>query len=212
MSSLVNPSGRLIQYSRTKGKMTVLLDNLWFANGVALSPNEDFIVVSDLVRSKLVKVWLKEGKLGESETFADGLPGCPDNLTPDKNGLWTALPLTADPENPFLVQSMASLPLFRKFLARLATLGELLFETVDKVYPNDFSKNLAHEIGATGLATFLYPKRATILRFDWKGNILAAYHAFDGAAYTHVMEMDGHLYLGSFTQDYIAKVVKRAHL
>lgn len=212
LSSLVNPSGRLIHYARATGKMTVLLDNLWFANGVALSPNEDFVVVCDLMRSKMVKYWLKGEKAGESETFLEGIPGFPDNLSSDKNGLWVALPIAADPEHPFIVQSMATMPLVRKFNARLLSLFELLFDTIDKVYPNDFIKNLSQNCGSTGSFSFLFPKRSTILRIDWNGNILAAYHAFDGSLYTHVMEMNGNLYLGSLTHDYIAKVTRRAHL
>lgn len=202
----------MIHYSRKTKKMTVLLDNLWFVNGIVLSPEEDFLVVSDLGRSMLVKYWLKEGKFGETETFAEGLPGGPDNLSSDKNGVWAALALIADPENPFIPHSMAPLPLVRKFVARLMALGELFFTTVDKVYPNEFSKCAATFIGSSESAASLLPDRNTILRFDWNGNIIAAYHAFDGKHYTHVMEMNGHLYLGSIAHDHIAKVVRRAHL
>lgn len=209
MSLIANPSGRLIHFSRATGKITVLLDKLWFANGVALSPEEDFIVVSDLGRSKLVKFWLKSGK---TETFAEGLPGVPDNLTPDAQGLWVALPLTCDPQNPLLMQSMAGTPLIRKFFARIFSLLELLFTTIDKVFPNDFSKGVAHKSGSSEMISSLLPTRSSILRLDWKGNIVAAYHSNDGAAYTHVMDWDGQLYLGSFTHNYIAKVVRQAHL
>lgn len=209
---LANPSGRLIHFERNTGKLTVLLEKLWFANGVALSPDEDFIVVSDLGRSKIVKVWLKTEKAGESETFIEGLPGVPDNLTPDKNGIWVALPLTADPQNPYLAQSMARLPLLRKFHARLGSLVELLFTSIDSVFPNDICKSLAFKVGSAEWIKLLYPSRATILRIDWNGNVIAAYHSYEGAVYTHVMELNGHLYLGSISQNYIAKVLKRAHL
>lgn len=212
MSLLVNPSGRLIHFSRTMGKFTVLLDKLWFANGVALSPEEDFIVVSDLGRVRLLKFWLKDGKFGQNETFAEGLPGVPDNLTPDANGLWAALPVTADPQNPIIQHSMARMPLLRKFFARNLALIELFFKTTDNIYPNDFSKSMAHYVVSGEMMSSLFPARATILRFDWKGNIIAAYHANDHALYTHVLELDGYLYLGSFTHNYIAKIKKRAHL
>lgn len=212
MAFLANPSGRLIHLERKSRKMTVLLDNLWFANGVALSANEDFIVVSDLGRSKLVKYWLKTEKVGQSETFVDGLPGVPDNLTPDTNGIWVALALAADPQNPALSQSMAPLPFVRKFHVRVLTLIELLFSSIDSIFPNDFCKFLADKVGSGDSVKFMYPPRATILRLDWNGNIIAAYHSFDGAVYTHVLELNGHLYLGSIFNDYIAKVVRRAHL
>lgn len=208
----MNPSGRLIHYSRTSGKLTVLLDKLWFANGVALSPNEDFILVSDLQRSKLLKVWLKSERFGEIESFAEGLPGTPDNLAPDVNGIWVALPITADPENPYILHSMARVPLIRKFVARILSLLDLLFTTIDGIYPNDFAKSAVSKVGSLDLIHPFQSTRATVLRFDWKGNVIAAYHADDGGFYTHAMELDGYLYLGSFTQNYIAKVKKRAHL
>ena len=190
----------------------MLMDNLWFANGVVLSPNEDFVVVSDLGRSKIDKFWLKTAKAGESETFVDGLPGVPDNITPDKNGFWVALPMTADPQNPNLAHSMAPLPLVRKFQVRLISLIDLLFTTIDSILPNDFCKFVASQVGSADSVKFLNPTRATILRIDWNGNIIAAYHSFDGAVYTHVLELDGHLYLGSISHDYIAKIVRRVHL
>lgn len=212
MSLLVNPSGRLIHYARNTKKMTVLLDKLWFANGVVLSPNEDFIVVSDLASSRLMKVWLNSAKHGQSEVFAEGLPGIGDNLTSDKNGLWVAFPRTADPENPLINQSMARMPWGRKFLARIFTLIELLFSTIEKVYPNDFFRNLADKTGSTEMVSSLFPNRATIMRFDWEGNAIAAYHSYDNAVYTHVLDLDGHLYLGSIAHNYIARVPRKNHL
>lgn len=212
MSLLANPSGRLIHLARKTGKATVLLDNLWFANGVALSPNEDFVVVSDLTRGKLEKYWLKAEKLGETETFAEGLPGIGDNITPDKNGFWVALPVTADPKNPFILHSMTRLPLVRKFVSRLLSLFELLFSFIDKLYPNDFSRSLAYRTGSTDILHWSFSPRATILRFDWNGNIIAAYHSLDGAFYTHVLDLDGNLYLGSLGNNYIAKVPRKTHL
>lgn len=186
------------------------MDQLWAANGVALSPDEDFILVCELESSKILKVWLTRDKYGQLETFAEALPGMPDNLSSDDNGVWAALAITADPENPF--QSMSQFPLLRKFVARCLSLVYLLFSTIDNIYPNDFSKSIAYKSGSFGLISCLLPSRATILRFDWKGNIVAAYHTFDGSLYTHVLDLDGHLYLGSLTQSYIAKVVRQNHL
>jgi len=209
-SFFLNPSGRMIHFSRSTSYLTVLLDDLWFANGIALSPNEEFLVISDLLRSKLVQYWLKPGKIGEIRTFADGLPGLPDNLTPDKDGLWVALPVTIDAQNPLLPQSMTRIPSIRKFLARVIGLVELLFNSIDSVLPNDFCKTAAHK--ASTMFSFSYSKRATIIRYDWEGKAVAAYHSLDGSLYTHVMELNGELYLGSFVHNYIAKVPRRAHV
>lgn len=211
MTFFLNPSGRLIHFSRATGNLTVLLDKLGLANGAALSPNEDFIVVSELLCSKIVKLWLTPEKFGEFETFAEGLPGTPDNLTPDEHGIWVALPITADPQNPFIVQSMSKMPLVRKFAARMLLLFDLLFTTVDDVFPNDFTKAIANKVLSLDLVLPKKSSRATVLRYDWEGNIIAAYHAYDGGFYTHAMELDGELYLGSLFHSYIAKLKKQNH-
>jgi sugar lactone lactonase YvrE len=80
-SFFANPSGRLIHYSRSGRKNTVLLDKLWFANGLALSPDEDFVVVSETHASRLQKCFLKGAQKGNCEIFVEGLPGMTDNVT-----------------------------------------------------------------------------------------------------------------------------------
>jgi adipocyte plasma membrane-associated protein len=76
-SFFINPSGRLSHFDRKTGKITVLLDNLFFANGVALSPNEDFIVVAETHASRIQRYWLNGPKKGQLEPFVEGLPGIP---------------------------------------------------------------------------------------------------------------------------------------
>lgn len=204
-----NPSGRLIHLERKTGKLTTLIDELFFANGVVISPKEDFVLVSDLGRSRILKYWIKTGK---TEVFADGLPGLPDNLSCDDKGIWVAIPIPADPENPFILHSMSRIPLLRKFFSRSLSLFELLFTSIDQVYPNEVCKKIAYYIGSGEMSEVIKPKRASIMRFDWNGNIIAAYHSFDKATYTHVLDYNGKLYLGSISHDYIAVVARRKHL
>lgn len=47
------PSGRLIKYDPKTKSSSVLIDNLHFANGVQLSKDEDFVMVAELVRSRV---------------------------------------------------------------------------------------------------------------------------------------------------------------
>jgi len=52
------------------------------------------------------------------------------------------------------------------------------------------------------------PKRSTVVRVDWNGNIVRSLHGFDRSAsgISHVLEVKGHLYLGSPFNHYVAKV------
>lgn len=66
---------RLFHYDAARNQSKVLLDNLWFANGVVLSPNNDFVVVSESFRARMMKYYISGPKKGQSEVFVDGLPG-----------------------------------------------------------------------------------------------------------------------------------------
>lgn len=204
----VNPSGRLFKYDRKTKQTKALIDEIYFANGVALSPNEDIVVVTELAASRLLRYYLKGPKTGTWDVFIDRLPGISDNLTPDADGLWVPLVLSVDAENPALWQSAANAPLIRKFLARVLALIELPFKLIEQVYPNWFSASAVHKIGHFETIGGLSPPRQTILRIDWEGKIVGSLHGFDRSVHTiaHVLEDGDYLYLGSFSNRYIGRV------
>uniref|UniRef100_A0A0D9X1F2 Strictosidine synthase conserved region domain-containing protein n=1 Tax=Leersia perrieri TaxID=77586 RepID=A0A0D9X1F2_9ORYZ len=83
-------TGRLLKYDPRTGKASVVLDNLGFANGVALPPDESFVVVCETMLC--LRVWLKGEKTGQAEIFVDNLPGNPDNIRLGSDGhFWIAL-------------------------------------------------------------------------------------------------------------------------
>lgn len=111
------PHGRLLSYNPANGETKVLLKDLYFANGVALSANEDFVLVNETYRYRITRYWLSGDKAGTHDIFIDNLPGLPDNLQGDRNGtFWVALPTPrkADADflhrHPWLKAQMAKLP------------------------------------------------------------------------------------------------------
>ncbi|QFT21738.1 Strictosidine synthase [Pseudomonas sp. THAF187a] len=111
------PHGRLLSYDPSTGETRVLLDDLYFANGVALSANEDFVLVNETYRYRITRYWLKGERAGQHEVFIDNLPGLPDNLQGDRKGtFWVALPTPrkADADflhrHPWLKAQLAKLP------------------------------------------------------------------------------------------------------
>ena len=85
--------GRLLVYDPATGNTIQLLDELYFANGVALSKDEDFVLVNETGRYRITRLWLKGEKAGTSDTFIDNLPGFPDGISSNRNGLfWLAIP------------------------------------------------------------------------------------------------------------------------
>ncbi|MBI5582464.1 MAG: SMP-30/gluconolactonase/LRE family protein [Deltaproteobacteria bacterium] len=86
------PHGRLMRLNPTTGEIKVLLSDLYFANGVALSSREDFVLVNETYRYRITRYWLKGPQAGTSEVFLDNLPGFPDNITSNRKGtFWLAL-------------------------------------------------------------------------------------------------------------------------
>ncbi|CAD7084395.1 unnamed protein product [Hermetia illucens] len=205
---MANPSGRLFFYDRKKNESKLLLDEIFFANGIALSPNEDFIVIAETGGSRLLKYYLQGPKKGKHEIFVDGLPGSPDNLTPDADGLWVPLVIARDADHPAIYQSLSRFPVIRLFILRFLALLELPFRLVNNAFPNTYTQKVLHYIGHFETTRALIPKRTTILRVDWSGNIIGSLHGFDKSVHSvsHVLELGEHLYLGSPFNNYLGRV------
>ncbi|MET1078003.1 MAG: SMP-30/gluconolactonase/LRE family protein [Pseudomonas sp.] len=111
------PWGRLLRYDPATAQTEVLLKDLYFANGVALSAAQDFVLVNETYRYRITRYWISGAKAGQHEVFADNLPGLPDNLQGDGAGtFWVALPSPrkADADflhrHPWLKAQLAKLP------------------------------------------------------------------------------------------------------
>eukprot|EP00879_Flechtneria_rotunda_P027006 GHRR01028863.1.p1 GENE.GHRR01028863.1~~GHRR01028863.1.p1 ORF type:complete len:391 (+),score=61.95 GHRR01028863.1:43-1215(+) len=86
------PRGKLYRYNPVTKETHLLARDFWYSNGIAVSADDSFLVVSETDRLRLVKYWLKGPKAGTSEVLIDHLPGTPDGMAraPDGN-FWAAL-------------------------------------------------------------------------------------------------------------------------
>ncbi|WP_164659805.1 SMP-30/gluconolactonase/LRE family protein [Tropicibacter sp. Alg240-R139] len=86
-----------------------------YTNGVALSQDEDFLLINETGRARVHRLWLTGAKAGEQEVFMDNLPGYPDNLERQDDGtFWLAL---ASPRVP--AEALMPYPFLRKVIWRL---------------------------------------------------------------------------------------------
>uniref|UniRef100_A0A182M2X2 Strictosidine synthase conserved region domain-containing protein n=1 Tax=Anopheles culicifacies TaxID=139723 RepID=A0A182M2X2_9DIPT len=207
-SVFANPSGRLFQYDRSTGKNKVLLDRLYFANGVALSPNDEFVLVAETMAAQIRRYYLTGPKAGTDDIFIDGLPGMVDNLVADAEGIWAPLIQAVDDENPSITQMLSNVPLIRKFVIRMLALAELPMRLIHQVMPNVHTQRIIHAIGHFESLIFFAPSRQTVVKISWGGRILGSLHGFDGSAGTvsHVAELGDYLYLGSPYNKFLARV------
>ena len=80
------PTGRLLRYK--DGRTTVLLDGLFYANGVAVAADGSFVLVVETFGARVHKYWLTGERAGSSEIFVDNLPGFPDGISAAVGGGW----------------------------------------------------------------------------------------------------------------------------
>ena len=108
--------GRLIVYDPMTRVAKTLLDGLNFANGVAVSHDQSFVLVNETGGYRVVRFWLTGQKKGQFETLIGSLPSFPDNISTGHNGrYWVAL---VSPRNP-LLDNLSSKPFMRKVIQRL---------------------------------------------------------------------------------------------
>lgn len=121
------PNGRLLEYNAATKQTRVLLSGLHFANGVAVGPDDAFVLVNETGAYRVLRYWLKGEKAGTHEVFIDNLPGFPDNITYNDRGLfWLALFAPRDamldellPGKLFLRTVVAKLPAFLQPKAKM---------------------------------------------------------------------------------------------
>ncbi|GAV86442.1 Str_synth domain-containing protein, partial [Cephalotus follicularis] len=84
-------TGRLMKYDFETNQVTVLLNNMSFPNGVALSKDGNYILIAETTKCRVLKYWLKTPKAGTLEVFAQ-LQGFVDNIkTSPREGFWVGM-------------------------------------------------------------------------------------------------------------------------
>lgn len=113
------PYGRLLVYDPRTKVTNLLLDDLYFANGVAVSEDASFVLIVETSKYRVKRLWLTGPKKGEVDMFVENLPGFPDGIsTGDDGEFWLALfsPRLSDLDSllpsPWLRTIVYRLPLF----------------------------------------------------------------------------------------------------
>lgn len=174
-------TGRLLSYDTETRETRTLLDGLYFANGVAVGPDEAYVLVNETGAYRITRYWLKGEKAGTHDVFADNLPGFPDNLSFNgRDRFWVAFPSLRDP----MLDGLADKPRLRKLVARLPGRVQALLQTGK-------------------------PKHSFVLGLDLDGKVVANLQDEGAEAYapiTSVEERGPWLYFGSLSAPSIARL------
>ncbi|XP_053926211.1 adipocyte plasma membrane-associated protein-like isoform X2 [Cuculus canorus] len=170
-----NHLGRLLAYNPITRTGRTVLSGLYMANGIALSPYEDYILIAETSICRIIRYWVSGANAGKKEVFVDNLPGYPDNIRLSNTGLYRVGISTARLPGffpPFL-DALGPYPFLKRFIA--------------KVIPLSFYSIFLH-------------KHGLFLEINDKGDIVASFHDPDGSvtwAVSDVFEHDGKMYLGN---------------
>ncbi len=164
-------TGRLCFWSPGDTDATEFVGGLAFANGVAIDPSGDFLLINETSRYRVRRVWIRGPNAGTHEVIIDGLPGFPDGISTGTDVFWIAI---ASPRSG-IIDATAGQPWLRQVMMRLPS----------AVQPAPIRS--ARTIGIDGDGNVLYdlydPDGATI------------------TTVTSVQEYGGQLYLGSLVDN-----------
>jgi sugar lactone lactonase YvrE len=178
-------TGRLLRRG-TDGRVEVVATGLQFANGVALAPDESFVVVAESGGYRLTRMWLTGPKDGQQDVLVE-LPGFPDNVAVGTDGLlWVAI---GSPRNAALDLLSPRHPLWRKVVWALPDAVQPKPADTAWVQAFSFDGTLVHDfqrrIDGFSMVTGVREHEGTV----WMGNLHSrAIAAFDvpGTGLSHV--------------------------
>ena len=82
----MRPLGGLYSYNPLTKKVKTLISETYFANGVVISKNQNYLLMVETTKYRVVKYWLKGAKKGQTEIFIDNLPGFPNGVSIREDG------------------------------------------------------------------------------------------------------------------------------
>ena len=111
------PNGRLLVYDPATKETRVVLDGLYFPNGIAVAPDNSFLLLAEMGMYRVLRVNLSGPDAGTSEVLIDNLPGFPDGLAAGSDGIfWVTI---VSPRDALADTVLFPHPFLRKVIRRL---------------------------------------------------------------------------------------------
>ncbi|KAM7259855.1 hypothetical protein ACFE04_015596 [Oxalis oulophora] len=176
-------SGRLMKYDPRTNQVTVLLENLSIPNGVSISQDGRYLLLVESVTCRVLKYWIKTGKVGSVEIFAK-LAGFGDNIkSSPRGGYWVSIPC----EKGKLLEWIFSFPWLANTLVKSFDIA--------KFHSNFMKVHARFSKGKPGIA----------IRLNEEGEVVETYVNEMGSI-SEVFERDGYLWIGNVNQLYVSRL------
>lgn len=139
-------TGRLLRRD-PDGSVTVALEGLRFANGVALAADESYVAVAECRGRTVVRLWLTGPRAGQRDHLVTDLPGYPDNISRGSDGLiWVAVASPVDG----VVERLGTAPLaLRRMVTRIPEALQPKPKHTIRVQAFDDDGRLVHDLDLT---------------------------------------------------------------
>ncbi|CAL1270471.1 unnamed protein product [Larinioides sclopetarius] len=201
-------SGRLLKFNLKTKKVSVVLKDLAFPNGVVLSHDGNALLVAEAMQNKVFKYHIEGPKKGLNEELPMLLPGEPDNLKRSKNGYWVTVATARTTENPTMLDIFSDKPFWRCLVLHLHRLTTLPISAILKLVPDKRAKEIGFELHTGRLIADYMLNYGLALEFDDKGKILRSFHSPSGKVshLSEAFEHNGYLYLGSWRNKYLGRL------
>ena len=80
------PLGGLYCYNPDTKTVKTLINGTYFGNGVVLSKDENYVLVVETSKYRILRYWLKGKITGQTDIFMDNLPGFPNGISIREDG------------------------------------------------------------------------------------------------------------------------------
>jgi len=214
-------SGLVLAADLNTKKVTKLLDGLGFANGIELTKDNNWLLITETVSFKIHKVSLQtvqkavKNGFGLAKTdvgiFAKELIGEPDNIRLGPEGdIWVGIFMSRQ-NGKTLRDYLSNFPFIRKAIARLIYSISLLFDFINvNVFSNHALEEYTFLLRSGHIFYPLMPKSGAILRLDGKTGetkqILGS-NKFSAISEA-IIDSSGDLYFGSPRNRFLGRLKK----
>ncbi|PQB06879.1 hypothetical protein BST83_06735 [Polaribacter filamentus] len=172
----MKPLGGLYSYNPETEEIKTLIEGTYFGNGVVISKDQNYLLMVETTKYRVIKYWLSGTKAGQTEIFIDNLPGFPNGISIREDGSYW---LGFSTKRNEALDKIHSKKVMKKFIYSLPEFMQPKAETFGMIMNVSEEGEIIESL------------------FDTNGKVLPEAGA--------VKEFNGHLYIGGDVLPYVGK-------